>query len=303
MWAMPAQAGPVDEIKADFDRAMKQTLAERVPSLNVLDQAIEQRLFEGDAPTGEARVNLNWYRFRVKQELAKHPEAKRAFGRYADVLRQTLPRRQGTAIVERVVNRFSPKANPGMCVQLFDAALEKLAEDDPVRPFLLLRKAQCLERLPGRRAEGIPVVEKLIGQHPDSEHRPAGMRLLAKLQVITGEDDTSLQTLQLMQQQYAGTWYEQWAHIFQASIWERRKGEPQKALRIYRGSLDQFQNHHFAGYVRSEIARLQDVIEGQLIDDALEGIGRNDQSNTPSSKEPAHAHRHNPIVTDKVAQR
>lgn len=303
VWAAPAQAGPVDEIKAKFDSAMHKPLAERVPALNTLDEQIEQQLFEG-AVVGGPQLNLHWLRFRVKQELAKHPDAAEAFGRYADAVRQTMPRRQGIAIIERVVNRLSPRANPGMCVPLFDAALKVLPKDDPARPFLMLRKAQCLERLPGRRAEGIPVVTKLIGQYPDSPYRPAAFRELAKLQVIASEDEASLKTLTLMQQQCAGTWYEQWAHIFQASIWERRKGEPQKALSIYHESLERFPNHHFAGYVRSEIERLQGVIEKQLIQDALEGIGRKkDAVPDQADADPIAPHRHNPIITTTVASR
>lgn len=302
-WTAPAQAGPVDEVKAEFDAAMGKPLAERVPELNELDDQIDQRLVDG-APAGEGRVDLNWYHFRVKQELAKHPEAAVAFGRYTTAVRQAVPRRQGTAVIERVINRLGPEANPGMCVPLLNAALERLPGDDPARPLLLLRKAESLERLPGRRAEGIPVVKELIGQHPDSAHRPAAMRLLAKLQLIASEDKASLQTLQLMQQQLAGTWYEQWAHIFAASIWERRRGEPQKALNIYQESLERFPNHHFAGYVRSEIERLRGVIEKQLIDDALEGIGRKDGDAPEQAEvEPDQPHRHNPIIAAAVARK
>ena len=100
------------------------------------------------------------------------------------------------------------------------------------------------------------------------------MRVLANVQVGTSQDNAALSLLALMEQQYQGTWHGQYAHMHVATILERRKGDVQAALAQYQESLRRYPNHHFSGFIRSEISRLQSVVEEQLIQDALQDLAK-----------------------------
>jgi len=82
----------------------------------------------------------------------------------------------------------------------------------------------------------------------------------------------TLKTLDLIERQYAGTWWEQYAHIKDAVIFEKRQGKPQKALERYRATLEKFPSHKYGPFIRRQINRIQGVIEQKLIDDALKGV-------------------------------
>jgi hypothetical protein len=69
-----------------------------------------------------------------------------------------------------------------------------------------------------------------------------------------------------------------------ASIWEYGKGDPQKALEIYQQTLRRHPDHLYAPYINDQIERLRKVIEGQLIQDALDGLAN---SATPDCTTPS----------------
>lgn len=274
------RADEVSKIRKDLTSAMAKPLSQRVPLLETLEQRLDTMLKE-DRLSAEGRVNIQFLHFRIKQNQAKYPESQSSFGKYVAAVKRAFPEKRGRALTVRVLDRIYRRGDKAEAVELIDQAMTVYTDDTEVTPFLLLRKAQALKELPGRRSEGIEPAQRIVEQYPESPYRPDAMKVLAHLQVMASKDDASLSTLKLLENMYRGSWWEQWAHIQQADIWERRKGEPQKALALYTESLKKFPNHHFAGYVRDQIARLQKVIEEQLIKDALEGLGKADDQPNP----------------------
>jgi hypothetical protein len=123
------------------------------------------------------------------------------------------------------------------------------------------------------------MLETVISDYLDSSWRPEAMRLLANLQAngYGGDAVAALQTLGLLEQQYRGTWWEQYAHMKPGMIYDVREGDPQKALVRFQETLAKFPDHKFATFCRHEIERLQKVIEQQLIQDAIQGLSLNDE--------------------------
>jgi hypothetical protein len=80
-----AQNGVAD-IKAAFDEAMAKPLAERVSLLEELEQKIDQRVFDGTL-RGQARSEGLYYKYHTQLQLAKHPDAKRAYVSYIESIK------------------------------------------------------------------------------------------------------------------------------------------------------------------------------------------------------------------------
>lgn len=264
-------------VKAQFDAAMSKPLSERVPHLDRLAEQIGQEVLSGNV-MGKEKVDVLRYKYLAEINQAKYNEAHASFGQYAQTLRGWEHRGRARAtICEEVRNRLLAR-DVMEAEATATISLEHWADDAKAAPALLYYKARALTEQAGRADEALPALEEIIVDHPDSPWRPKALRWMAHLQANGyGEGSkAALQTLSLLESQYAGTWWEQYAHMKPAAIWERRMGEPQKALERYRETLEKFPDHKFATHCRGEIERLQLVIEEQLIRDALEGLGKAD---------------------------
>ncbi len=273
-----AEGGSIDsvaDVKAAFDEAMGKSLQERIPLLEALEEDIDQLLFDGIADQKDKCRTLE-FKYRVQSALAEYPEAHETFGRYAQELKAwNQEDRARTALVEFVRSKRLAK-DLVECVAIGDATLEHWSNDETVAPAVLLEKALCLSRMNGRGNDAIPVLNGIIENFLDSPIRPKAMRQLAHLQANGWGDgpNAALAALSLLEQQYRGTWWEQYAHMKPAMIFEKREGNPQKALERFQATLSKFPDHKFATFCRREIERLQGVIEEQLIQDALEGFAK-----------------------------
>jgi tetratricopeptide (TPR) repeat protein len=266
-------------VKADFDAAMVKPLSERVPELEALDAEIGRALNEQQLDKRE-RLRLLELEYLVRVNTAQYTESEATFGRYASELKSWDQPDRARAALNAWVDRISWGKDQSHHVALIDQALQSWPNDEKVTPRLLYKKAEVLTALNGRSSEAIPVLNQIIEEHLESSYRPKAYRNLAALQASgvrdAGGARASLQTLALMEQQYRGTKWEQVAHMLAAEVFEKKQGEPQKALERYQESLKKFPDHWFATHCRKQIGRLQLVIEEQLIRDALEGLGKKD---------------------------
>ena len=277
-----ASIDSVDDVKAAFDEAMnEESLQDRISLLEQLEQDIDQLLFEISSNTRD-RVDLLSYKFKVQQSLAEYPESRVTFGQYIAAVKNTFPTVQAETIVEMVIDQHYHKADHAENVALIDEALDEYANDLNVTPFLLLRKAQCVRTLHGRLTDAYAPLEILIAEYPDSKWRPMGMRLLSIVQLQEVNVKAALATLSLLESQYRGTWYEHYAHMKPAAIMEKRQGNPEGAMSRYNDSLQKFSDHCFGTYIRKEIKRLQEIVEQQLIDQALQGLAQNNNCGNDS---------------------
>ena len=271
--AVPAWAAPgsTDQIKARFDEAMSQPLAERVGSLQELDEKMGQALAE--VTSVKERAYIHKLRYRSRRGLGRYEAAHQSFAEFASAMRRWDEQRAQRAVPEFVQKRLSP-GQRGEVVALADAALASWAGHDQAAPALLYLKAKALSRMANRAGEALPVLERAVSQYPESAYHPRSLRLMGHLQAngYGDGDEAALKTLKVIERQYAGTWWEQYAHMKPAVIFEKRQGDPQKALERYRETLDKFPSHKYGPFIRRQINRLQGVIEKQLIDDALKGV-------------------------------
>ena len=268
------------DAKAAFDAAMAKPLAERVPALEALEQGIDTLLFEGSL-TGKDRVQVLLIKYQAQVNQAKYPESHASFGQYAQALWEWPQRERARATLVEQVRHARLMEDRVQCMAIADAALKHWGSDEQVAPALIYMKARSVSELPGRAQEAIEPLQTVITNYPDSPWRPQAMRWLAHLEGNGfGEgEDAALGVLALMETQYTGTWWAQYANMKPAMIWEVRRGEPQKALEIYQQTLETYPDHKFATFCRAQIERLQGVIENQLIQDALEGLAQADEVN------------------------
>jgi len=302
-WAAPAQAGPVDEVKAEFDAAMKKPLAERVPELNALDETIGRRVF-GEGLSGEAKAKALRYRYHVRRQLAKYPDAYETYARQLLAWREAGQARRGHTTFLRDLNRWQRRRDHGHIAAVCRQVRQDVAADEKIEAAALYHLAKANYRMAGMLERALPLCERLIEEHPESPWRPEAMRVLANTQFGLGKEDQAIATLQLLEQQYPGTKLAHYADMRRAAVWEYGRGEPQKALSIYQQTLEKYPDHMYGAYAHRQIERLQRVIEKQLIDDALEGIGRRDgdvAAPRQADAETARPHQHNPIVDAATA--
>lgn len=269
-----AQEDAIAGIKADFDAAMGLSLEDRTIALELLEQDIDNLLFESPNDS-KARVDLLSYKYKTQRELAKYPDSRVTFGQYIAAIRNVFSDVQAQSIIEAVINKHFNRDSLSECVELIDQGSAQYINDADITPFLLLRKAQCLYQLNGRYNDALAPAQKLIKQYPDSKWRPTGLRLLANLYVHSGQTQESLNTLTLMEQQYQETWHAHYAHMRPATIMEVRGGNVEGAINKYQQSLQKYTNHCFSLYINGEVDRLRKVLEEQLIDMALEGLAAN----------------------------
>ena len=183
---------------------------------------------------------------------ARHAEARQTLARYAAELKRWPKKPEARSALIRFIRGRHQSGAAEEVIATAEAALESWADDAELAAGLLHYKAWGLTRLNGRIPEAVPVLEKLIQDFPNSPWRPKAMRLLANLQAngSAGGHGAALATLRLMEQQYAGTWYEQYAHMKPAMIYEVRMGNPQAALQRYEESLRKFSDHKYATFCR-----------------------------------------------------
>jgi tetratricopeptide (TPR) repeat protein len=279
----PAQTAPADtvaQIKAAFDQAMAKPLAERIPDLEALEQRIASDLFEGKL-AGEQTIGGLRYLYHTRMQLAKHDEA---YGTYCDYLHavegQRTPAEAYATYLRDLDAWVLQKDYPhleGLCTRV----REVLADHAAIAEAALYHRAYANYRMNGRLQRCIELCSALISEHPDSVWRPKAYRVLANAQLGRGEYDSALGTLSLLKQQYPDTQFEHYADMRPAAIWEMR-GEPQKALEIYQQSLKNYPDQIYWAHIHRHMERLQSVIEQQLIQDALEGLGKkDDEPGTP----------------------
>lgn len=284
----PAEGeNPVRQIKKQFTEAMQHPLAERVLALKQVRQQMNQAL-EGQALSPKQRVATLQMQYRLEKAVARYSNAKDVFGQYAQALKDWgPPNRARRILIERVKHVHESRAF-NQSIAAADAALAHWAEDSKAAAALRYYKAQSLREVPGRADEALPILETIVQEHMESPFRPKAMRDLGVLQASGLKDaGSAIDTFKLMQQQYRDTRWEQLAHLMPAVIWEVRHGKPQKALERYRATLEQFPDHKYAVFCRAQIRRLQDVIEQQLIDDALKDVRRDDSRRDHGTRLPA----------------
>lgn len=267
----PAGKGEAEQAKASFTAGKQQPLAKRITTLQKLETELARKCDRQADP--EKQAGLSRVLYDTQMALAKHDKASETFGRYAAALRKTADKGKARRRLGQHLRYLLDVDQRGRCARLAEKALESWG-DDSLSGELRYYKARSLRRMPGRTKEAIPVLEMIIAENLDSPFRPKAMRLLANLQYggYVKKSESALATLSLMQTQYCGTKYEQYAHMRAAAYYETSEGDPNKALKRYRESLKKFPDHHYASYVRRQIKRLRKVVEKQLIDDALQRI-------------------------------
>ena len=285
-----AESATVHELRQDLNRAMEKSLNERVPALEQLEGRMKQAANRGGMAPKKRVATLDML-YRTRLNLGKYSKAHEAFGQYAEALRSWhRGQRAATVLVERIRETHLDRRFPEAEAQA-NAAMPHWQARDGVRAAMLYYKAESLREIPGRAKEALPIYKRIIGQYPDSPYRPRAMRGLAVLQAAGLEnEDAAYQTLKIMQREYRGTQWEHWGHMMKAVIKERREGKPQVALERFRSSLDKFPDHAYALFCRAQIKRLKDVIEQQLIDDALQGVKRNPDPSDHGPHAPGGAH-------------
>ena len=269
----PEGALTLGQIKAAFDSAMKKPLADRIGPLETLETQIGRTLTAGVANVKDRSVVWK-IKYRTQVALAKYVEAHETFGGYAQSLKQWAAVGRARVVLAETVGRAVRAWDLAECVAIADAALAHWGQDADVAPALKYYKALALSKMNGRSNEALPVLNDIIAEHSGSSWRPKAMRLTAHLQANggTGGEDAALAMLSLIEQQYAGTWWEQSAQMKPAVILEARQGKPQAALERVHATFRKFPNHKFAAFCRREIPRLQNVVEQQLIEDVLQDI-------------------------------
>ncbi len=265
----------VSQVKEAFNEAMGKPLEQRVGELENLERLVDDLLFSVQG-NGSAKVDLLMYRYRVQRALAKFPESRATFGQYVAAVKNAFSPVQARTIIETVINRHFHRDSGVECVELINEALDEYKDDSHLTPLLLLRKGEVLSQLNGRYYDAFVPLKQLIAEYPESEWRPDGMRLLANLQTNSGQLEKAFGTLALMEEQYQGSWYSHYAHMRPAAIMEVRQGNVEGAIQRYRESLEKYPDHCFSVYIRGEIERLQEVLEQQLIDLALDGLAKED---------------------------
>jgi len=278
LWAPALGAEPAEEavgaVRSALASARGKPPGERAAALEQLVERIEQEISKaGDA---QGRSRLLELKYRSQISLAKHAEAKQTFARYARQLKDWPKRAEARSALLGFIRGRHQSGAAEEVIAAAEAALESWADDAELAPGLLHHKAWSLTRLNGRIKEAVPVLEAIIREYPDSGWRPQSMRLLANLQAngSAGGHGAALATLRLMEQQYAGTWWEHYAHMKPAMIFEARQGNPQAALQRYEATMGKFRDHKYATFCRREIKRLRKVIEEQLIHDALDDLAK-----------------------------
>jgi tetratricopeptide (TPR) repeat protein len=262
-------------VKADFDAALVKPLSERVPELEALDASLSAGLTSGEL-AGKDRTEGLYYQYHTRRQLARYPEACRSYADYLVSIRQRTGIKGARRQLESDLKGLLRRGEHGHVDELSGAVLEELGQDDAVKAAALYHQARARYRLNGRLADCVASCEALIAEHPESPWRGPGMRLLANAQLGRGKYKEALGVLELLKAQGKGTKLEHYADMRPGAIWEVR-GEPQKALAVYQGTLERYPDHMYSPYVHRQIERLQKVIEEQLIQDALEGLGKADE--------------------------
>jgi tetratricopeptide (TPR) repeat protein len=152
----------------------------------------------------------------------------------------------------------------------------RFAEDPDIAAAALYHLAWSDYWMNGTMSQCVTACSKLIANYLDSSWRPEAIRLLANAHYALGEHDDALSTLAMLRTGYPNTTWEHYADMRPASIWEYGKGDPQKALEIYQQTLRRHPDQLYAPYINNQIERLRKVIEGQLIQDALDGLAKAD---------------------------
>ncbi len=314
LWCGPAwgqsQDSGLGAIKRDFNAAMGQPLAKRVAELEDLDARLGQMLDDGDL-TGEAKARGLYYRYHTERHLAKFPDAYVNYAKRLTALREAGKSAESHSVFLRDLSKWRDKRSWVHEAEICRQVLKEAGEaDDELEAVALYHLAEAQYHTPGMLESVVPLCEQLISEHPKSDWRAKGMRLLANTQFGLGKEDEALGTLKLLEQQYPDTKLAQYADMRRAVIWEVGRGEAQKALEIYRGTLEKYPDHMYGPYVHGQIARLQKVIEKQLIDDALDEIGRKKEQGpegearreTPGAPGVPGAHQHNPVVKSEAGE-
>lgn len=265
--------GRMDEIKGELSAAIATPMEDRAKGLDKVESMIDQELNKGAGDMAQ-RGRLLELKYRVQKEGAKHKQARATFNQYARELKGWEEKGRAKATVIEAVKAHKLAGDPMECIALADEALASWGDDDAAAPAILLEKAASLAQLNGGKKDAVEVLEKLVARHPGSAARPEALRLMAHLQAngAKGGHKAALGTLAILEKQYAGTWWEQYAHMKPAVIFERRMGEPHKALERYQETLRKFPDHAYATFCRAQIERLQKIIEEQLVQDALQDL-------------------------------
>lgn len=268
----------ISKLRKNFNSAVNRPLAERAPVLERMRESLSQRLSAGTLGK-KAHPQALLLMFDVERQLAEHASAARTFGRYAEAMREAGDVKRARKAVWELVRRRWMAGEHVETACLAAAAAPVFSDDSEGEASLMYLEARAIANQPGRTNEALPLLEKIVSDHPDASARAQAMRTLAHYQGNGYGDGekAALATLALMEAQYKGTWWEQYAHMKPAMIFEIRQHDPQKALARYEQTLERFPDHRFATYCRRQIERLRGVIEQQLIQDALEGLGKADE--------------------------
>ncbi len=268
-----ASIDSVADVKVAFDEAMGKSLQERIPLLEQLEEDIDQAIFDNTLIDKDKAEGL-YYKFHTQLQLAKYPESYQTYSAYIQSIQDYSNATRAHSVFYRDVNKWKFQKDYVQCASIGQVLAEDFANDADIASTALFHLAWSKYWMNGTMNQCVQVCNQLIEQYLDSPWRAKTMRLLANAQFALGEHDNALGTLGLLKRQYPDTKLEHYADMRPAAIYEYGKGDPQTALDIYQQSLVNYSDHMYAPYIHRQIERLQEVIEEQLIQDALEGFAK-----------------------------
>ncbi len=276
-----ASIDSVADVKAAFDEAMGQSLQDRIPLLEALEEDIDQALFDNTL-TGKDKTEGLYYKFHTQLQQAKYPDSYQTYADYIKNIKDVENVPAATAAFLRNITDWKRKRDYAYIAAVCDKMAEELAADPVLGSAALYYVAYSKFWLNGTMEECVQACNQLIGDYPDSRLRPQAMRTLANAYMSQGKHDDALQVLALLKQQYSGTQWEHYADMRPGIVYEVGKGDPQKALDVYQGSLARYSDHLYGPYIHKQIERLQKIIEEQLIQDALGDLAQAEKADCDS---------------------
>jgi len=267
----------IKPIEDAFNQAMGAPLHERIGLLGALEQRIDSHVFSGQL-SGHAKTLGLYYKFHTQLQQAKYREFCQTYADYIKNIKAVENVPAAKAAFLRNLTDWQRRQDYAFCASVCETMAEELAGESDLAATAVYYEAYCKFRLNGTMNQCVALCAKLIADYPESSYKPLAMRMLANAYMAQGNPDSALNTLALLKRQYPNTQWEHYADMRPAIVWEKGRGDPQKALAIYTDSLARYPDHMYGPYIQKQIQRLRKVIEEQLIMDALEGVVKNEDS-------------------------
>jgi tetratricopeptide (TPR) repeat protein len=252
---------------------MGKPLAERIGALEALEKQIDRGIADSTL-AGTDKGDALYYKYHLQRNLAKYPEAARTYKAYLRGIKDARGGTAAEAALFRDLTVWKHRRAYVQCASVCEVMAGEFPKGAEIEATALYHLGWSAFRMNGTMNRCVKACKELIGRHPESRWRPWGMRLLANAYLAQGEHDSALGVLAMLKEQYAGTRWEHYADMRVGIVWEKGMGDPQKGLDLYMQSLERYPDHVYGPYVQKQIARLQKVIEEQLILDALAAVAR-----------------------------